>query len=732
MKNKILSIISLLLIAAMLLVSCSDPTDEYGPDINPPEGGNPAVAEAFAKWSQYVSYKAPEAQTAYKVSPMLSELESKGNIYGNILVIADTADVFVEADVDPDAIVDPGAEPEMIKTETVTTTKWYDINTGALVQTFVQRIPEVVGGKVDESINLLDARKYVINYADRVGLIAVYTETSKLIEPEIDPDTDEPVELDIYDVNSYELTGSYSYYDFDGKQFVSGLKQPLKSRYDVSESASNAGRWLIDSEELDKTFLVEGGKLVREFGYQMEYDIPVYDEEAINYGGEGYAYFEYKGNKYIINEEAHSMMPVGDIYLVLVPGISITVTDANDNAIVSYSSECYAICGYAVLSNGNIYLCEYELLNKDAAEYDIKSGEEKLNINHKIISAADGSVSTLDLSYKAGKIYNDNTSAIRTFTSFVTMEVADLGDIDSALLNSVDVTDGYMIAEIQKYADGTLDSNSVFAVLNESLEIVAELPKLIANQFTYPSFVDSDTMVVSTRTAHNSVVYYGVETDGEIFILPALNELTNIEPIKNGYVWWDGEYCKVYDKDWKLLKDYGDISVTDNFFRNGFGVINGALYFNYCRESGDSYVSDVMKVVIREVEDYDNPGEVFDYGYNVNTKLELYETQLVTSAEINTGIGFLATDPVARVSGVTYYNIDGEELFTVGTNVRDKALYDEDSETYVDYDGTATIYEFIPTDAGYIVSLKVEWERWGSSSSELPEGFTEYEYFIIK
>ena len=729
MKNKrLLSLIALLLIAALLLASCGDPDagKENGESGNPPEGVMPTpLKDAAAKWTEYISYVAPEATPIYTATKIASDENSVINVLQDLIVVVNLEDVYVTPEAEP---ADPGdgsgdpVDPDPILTENQVITKWYNKFTGALVKTFVDRAPVINAGKVDESIDLTKMFRYDIRYYNDTGLIEVEVLAYTLKEPEPVPEGEDPVEPDLYAVSSYDTVRTYDYYYADGTEFKRGLKEQLSVRDVSNYAAYEAGRYLVDSEELGKTFLMENGELICEFGYMMEYDLPVYDEDSINFGGEGYAYFEKNGNKYIISEANPMLMPLGEIYLVLVPGISISVTDADNKVLANYSAECYGIAGYAVLSNGNIYICEYELLNKDAAEYDIKSGEDKLNVNHKIISITDGKVTSLDKSFKVSKIFNDTTKDIRTFLNLTTMEVTDPTDLDSALLKSVDVDDGYMLAEIQKYADGVLDTNTVFAVLNESLEIVAELPKLVANQFTYPAFVDADTMVVSTRTANNRIVYYGIDTaDGEIFILPALNELVRIEPITNGYVWWnyDRSECKVYDVDWKLLEDYTDEDETAESYRTDFRVINNTLYFEYNYEV---YVGD-------DTYEYDTRIKKLDITKSIYEGEDNYaasEIDVLDDARFQAG-----DNAIIHAKNGDIYNLAAQILIDVGENLRNKSI-EYEGNTY-NYSGDVTREYMYTTDTGYVIYTRIDWSLSGAwVETDMPEEYTEYEYFVIK
>ena len=742
MKNRsLLSLIALLLITALLLISCSAPDNsDDGDDSTKLPEQETNRKDVLAAWSEYISYIPEEADPVYTVTPVVSDLDSAGKIYGEMLLVTNEKDVEVTPE-DPDP--SDGVVPAPVKIATETTYGLYNVNTGAFVRSFVSFVPEIDGnGMMDDSIDLATKSVYYVTGEGLRGMICVYKLTFSL------KDAEPGQILDTKDVNNYEQNVSYDYYLADGTEFLKDLKTLINVgtciRSVNNSSARSAGRFLLDVEEKDSTYLIEEGKtVVATFGYKMEYDIPVYDEDEENIDGAGYAYFEKGGNKYLIVEEKHEKKFIGEMALIRVPGISISVLDADGKVKVNYTSESYSVCGYAVLSNGNIYLCEYDLLNADAQEYDIENSGEKLNVTHKIINVSNGSVSTLDLSFVASNLLNDTTKDIN---AELNMNLIRSNDLDK-----VDVKDGYILATIQKFADGKLDAQSALVVLNENFEIVKELPKIVANQYAYPSFIDADTMIVASTsvifpeydwiTEKTKVVYYAFDVDGEnVSLYPDFEEKGNVEPITGGYVWWKGASCKLYSSDWELLKDFTDVDYDNDDYNSDYRVINGKLYYEFhdvYNDEGDENVS-IKRVSISYTPDYSYDYSITDKedaGNNNNPTMiaNLEETTVASNAEFYTLYdGVLET--ANSSNGVwNYYNSNGSILFSVGEDAINQVKVDDKNSTSFTYYGDVSVVNITETEAGYIACFRIYWSRGDYSvTTDLPTSFTTYKYVVIK
>ena len=744
-RNKLTLLVAILLLGTMLLASCGggngDPTDPTFPTINKVDNNYSA---SIGAWAEYLSYIAPEATPEYKATEILSnvKIDDALAIYGELFVIDETKEDYKTVTPAPaeGTEPDPNAEPIKVLVKTDYIQKWYNKNTGELVKTFTSNnaVESSVEGvlKYDETINPLELVRYEIN-RNVNGLIEVRTTTLALKEVEA-VEGAEPEVLDPLAVSSYESKTTYSYYFTDAKAtlFLEKLESPLTRRSVENASAATAGRYLLDCEELDKTFLMEDGELVREFAYNMEYNVPVYDEDSYCLNGQGYAYFELGGNKYIVTESAPLMMPMGDLYMYLVQSMTLTVIGENEKVLVDYKTECYGISGYAVLSNGNVFVCEFELLNRDATEYDILSGEDKLNVHNKIINVADGSVTELELGFKASKLFNNTTKDINTFINYGTLGMTN--STDETLLASAKVKDGYILAEIQKYKDGTLDLATTWAVLDENLSIVKELPAIVADQFTYPSFMDANTMIVSARTVGNKLVYYGAHIKtGEISLLPTLNQLDDVQILNNGYFWGK----KVYDRNWKEIRDFNETYTSDSHpVYTNFKVINGDLYYYnyYSSVSTTPTTFDIYRLTIEAVENVYTEWH-FDEETQTESKKEIvtitydYDIkQVIDDGRYTSYDGIF----VEISNGLEkYYNLKDQYLFgeasTSTTFVRSEKL-DKD----VRYEISKDVYSINEIDGGYLVCIRFAYEfdstTYTPFEAGLPQYFYEYEYYIVK
>ena len=727
-KSKISALIALMLVFATLLVSCG-PDDQgiTGESTNTGGGAvNNNYSASVGKWADYLSYSGVDTFPIYTSTEIFKGLEIDGTLKANrdLDILYGTLTETVEKTVESEELADPDnpTEPETVAVATKVTTKWFD-KTGKAVKTFVSVTPIAQDDTIDELIDITAIAEYAINYSAN-GFIQVKKTTYQLKEveePEEDGAEVEPLPTDKY--SSYEKVSSYTYYNADGTVFLDGLKSTLTKRGVNNQAASEAGYYLIDSEDLGKTFLMLDGKVAREFAYGEEYDVPVYDESSKALNGEGYAYFTVGDYKYIVTEEMPITTPIGELMLVLVPGMTVKVMNANDVTVASYSTECYGISGYAVLDNGNVYVCEYQLLNKDATEYDIISADEKLKVTHKLISVTDGSVTELQRSFVPNKLFNDNTKEIKSFTNLTTLGITDLtAESYSSLLDTAEVKDGFVLAEIQKYEGGNLTGESVYAVLDSNLEVVAELAPVVANQFTYPAFLDSDNMVVTARTVGNHLVHYAVNLkSGAITLAP--QNFTKVQPLDGGYFW----NYKVYDASWNVLKDFTDI---ENFAYGyaDFEVINGDLYYYNADTSYTSFDPNgpfrVMRLSIVESENtyYDEYGKE-----NKNYTVEIDEI-------CSRGMRFIDSviTGISSSGKMTLYNLDGEILFE--QTETDEYIYSEKLGYEVRYTRTTIGDSLCENEDSLIIIVAAEYEMQSSSFEEsgLEESFTEYHYYIIK
>ncbi len=694
-RTKLSAFISLLLAFVMLLTACSDPDSSATVDEQSKEGLFPGIesiesannySDALAKWTQYIEYAAPEK------APVLT-----GNLFEADNVVHVSENLIVSEKTENNTIEIPAAEENADPTEklvsTTKTTKWFKTD-GTLLKSFVSSLPEF---PTDASYDMSSNVSYSFDY-DAFGFILV-TETRLVLKTaEEDEEAPDPT---LY--TSYETVVNYDYYNADGSVFLENLEQKLSIRYPDNAAAINAGYYLIDSK--DKTFLMNGdAEVVKTFELGMEYNIPVYSETSITVGAPGgdYAYFTNGTYNYVLTEQQAIMMPMGDLVAYVVPGLTITVSDSDWNPVISYESNCYAVAGYAVLTGGNVYICEYRQLQSDAQEYDIASGEEKFNIHHVIINVKDKTVSEIERNFVAQKLFNETTKKINSFTSLITLNASSLED---ALLNSVNIKGDYILASINKFENGALNSNTVYAILDNELNIVAELPSITPDQLFYPGYLNASTVIITSRAVDNKIVYFAIDTaTGQIKLHP--EDYNDLIVTDYGYLYND----KLWSKDWTVIQDYDEVTHSD------LRVINGKIYYT------DLY-GNVVRV---DVDPY--------YNYPTQTPMHYYtyEEGSEDGGRINSNNDLIFRHSVNGGYYTQVCNINGETILEYADEYI--YIYSDKLAMNIQHHRTFVIQSIIETETGYIATVLVSQERLTSDfeTSGLPDFESHYEYYIIK
>ena len=579
MKNmsKILAITALLLVFVMMFAACSenenpasepndvtnsnnkqDETEPYVPH------NKVNVMDKVNKWTEYIEFD----DESIEEIPTLegSFIESTGNVDGTVVKINGwlivTTSQNVKQIIDKE---DPNAEPVLVAT--LTDIKIISTVTGEEMMTLKKVIPEVdADGKCLGTYAHTMYVSYTVSAVPSIQNGLVISKTTKSLRELEDGEE----ALDITKNTSYEATTTYTYYDGEANVVYENAKEMATFRQAHNFTTTN--RSLMDVD--DKTLLLTyEGELVKSFARGNEYNIPYFSEYSLTSTGltNDYAYVTAGEYQYIIKEPAPIMQRLGELTLYTVQGISLTVMDEDYNAIVEYSTDCYHLAGYAILPNGNVYICEYVQLPSSATEYDFIKGEIKFNIKHTLVDVTEKAVKDLDLSFIATSMFTNVTGDIKSFTNQAVV---------TSMAGTCKIKDGYVLATVQKYANQTLEANTSYAILDNSLQIVAEFDSILPSQLSYPSFIDADTLLVTTRAIDEKVVNYAVElSDGSVSLFA--HDLTKVDFLEYGYYLNN----KIYDKNWKVLYDFyeGDMEYRYLATINGkVYVTTGATYDNEC------------------------------------------------------------------------------------------------------------------------------------------------------
>ncbi len=603
--KKVLSIIALLLALLMIMASCTPDGSETETTSEETtssvvENENEGIVKTdytalVEKWMQYVEYSDGKSDDIFVSWEDLSDITvNETCIRNGVWVLTWEEEEFtkiLEESTSEEEIPneesteeDLGGEeeetteaPEPVKVLETKTLNIYNLKTEKLFKTYVSYLPEfTIEGFVDSSYVIEDYVKYDLETMLPDGIIGIKKTFFVLKDDYVPTPETEPSIADC------ELAYRYSYYDVNGDAIVEDSYRQIIWRPLQIVSGQDADlddpRYLIDTDE--KTFLMgANGEILKEFALGQEYNIPVYDGEGYTLGGNGYAYLEFNGYRYIITEAQPVMQTIGDLVMYTVPGMSVKILDENFKMLAEYESNPYHVSGYAILDNGSFYVCEYQTVFGADAAYDFEMADIKFDAVHKIVDPVGKKVETKEMDFVLQSLYNNTTESIKSYTSVATVGGVN-PDTMVSFMNTCKIADGYLLAQIKKYdAEKVLSDKTVYAVLDQSLNVVTELPSIIPNQFGYPYYVNESTMVVPTRTTENKSINYTVNVkDGSVAIYPNTNDINGLLEFADKI---DGGYYlnnKIYNEKWVEVCDF----VEENYTFEA--IINGKIYYS-CNES---------------------------------------------------------------------------------------------------------------------------------------------------
>ena len=600
--SKLALMMALVLSMSTVMAACDDPTDP-SKEIPPTqeELDNQVYKAAAAEWAKYIEYVAPNTVESLEKTTFKTKEQNRTILYNaenGYYRISDK--VIVEKTFTDEEAIEPISETK--RTKTTTTETYYDNQTHEeLFKTVSVNVAKENDKALDSTLKPTDECRYAINtWFEYVVEVSKMVYVLKTVEEGAEP-------LDETLFSSYEEKTVYSYYHIPTKTWIAeNLEEDATKRTnpDIAQAIVDIG---------NKTYLFDKatGAIVATFDLGMEYAVPSFDASnpqfilsgnTYTWNASGYGYYAQGDYEYYIKEAQPQTIPMGDIMAVLMPEVSFSVY--KDGAIVAeYASDSYAVAGYAVLPNGNVYVCEYKYLDADATSYDANFGGQKIDIIHNLLNVATGAATEVNNDFLANKVYTSATEEMVTFNSYLTM-----GSANEALGN-MKLKDGYVLAEIQKHSNGALEGATSFAVLSaETMEIVAELPKIVPNQFGYVGYLDANTMFVQAKVADsgNTVLNYTVNTQTgnlELFF----HGFVDVQLIDNGFIYDGG----VYDYDFNRLAIIADSNPNNYSHYGEYQIINGKVLIRLNSNAGlTNFFGDVRVgwawASIKEVTSYNN------------------------------------------------------------------------------------------------------------------------------
>lgn len=730
--SKLALMLALMLSMSTVMAACDDPGTSHQKPQTPEEIANEGYKAAAAEWEKYVEYVAPEGAKKLEKTTLKTQKEEKSLLYDGDYGYYRISDTVVTEKTFTDETV-PVSETKT--TKTTTTQTYFDKETHEeLFKTVTVSVARDGDKALDSELKpTAEYSQQMSTFYEHVLQVSKTTKVLKTVEEGADP-------LDETLFSSYEEKTVYSYYHIPTKTWIA---ENLET-YATKRSNDSIAQQIIDIG--DKTYLFDKttGEIVKTYDLGMEYAVPSFDASnpqfiltgnQYTWNASGYGYYEQGEYAYYIKEAQPQTIQMGEIALVLMPEVSVTVY--KDGAITAeYTSDAYAVAGYAVLPNGNVYICEYEYLDADATEYDADLGGQKIDIVHTLLNVATGATTDVNNSFLAQKVYTHAADEMETFNSYLTVGSAN----DS--LDNMKLKDGYVLAEVQHHSEGALQGESVFAVLDaNTMEIVAELPKIVPNQFGYVGYLDSDTMFIQARVADsaNTVLNYTVNTktgDLELYV----HDFNKVTLIENGFIYNDCVYDYKFNK-LAVLNDHDD-NMYDTY--SGYQVIDGKVlvqvnqgYHGLFENFFDSFETAWAWASIKEVQVeaggyWEGEKEEWIPEWRTETKWVISAPFHYTSNSQNEVITVVA-DGLLQISYTDYnagdyvtkfFAYDGTEYdFNLGSRQETKTVtYEEGSYTF--YYNVVRTASVMPHDNGMVmVSVMETWTlNTSMSPSTLPEG----------
>ncbi len=790
-SSKLAILLAFLLSSTVVFSACDSSSMEF-------TGGNaassvsPSVEEQqmneiyktrLDSWMKYIDYKAPETVAnakLYEEAPLTTKEtdlhKADINNTSKVLIIEERDETEVtktvmqsvpnpnpnwQADGEEQFIQAPQQVYDYSTYKTAITVQ--SIETGETLWTGENR--EAKSGSYAYGAEVIKYRPNKVVYTIDTSKHTAFFEVAKTTWTMIMPAPDSGIEVDdAYKSNpeNYIAMTTYSYYDsITGEPFVpnsENLEDALTIRDDY-----------LDFK--DKTYLLGEDGIVKTFELGMEYNLPSFNKEntqLTEYAD--YVYFEQGEYGYRIDEaELNAVGKVGDLTLVICPEVSVSVYKSNE-LVATYTTDCYTITGYGVLPNGNVYICEWRLIN-DETKADIKLENYNIDVVHTLLDVTTGAVSEVNNAFTAKNVYTNFTEEIKTYLNVNTTLLNTGVMTEEQLLDRKNhmqglyLKDGYVLAEIQKFENGALQGNTAYAILNaNTLEVVEELPKLVDSQFGYAGYISESEVLFAVRTMDNKILRYTVNTETGDMELFTKNGNSIEYLTADTFIYKSGTgVAKIYDYEWNEIAD-----LTEVYGNFGDYVVlgNGKLLIRHQVTSGgtEGYEWSIAKLQYNGYSDnyYGNDKSESSYRLEKEKIHSFYNYSGATSFNPKADITMIengyfsikneyseynySTSSYNYYPYVTYFDLDGNELFTTKPTIENTTKRESEDSSSSDYwkrveYKVSTGYSVYRTlaDGSVIVKHTIKWtetNRYGYGDSEQPTNYmggkTYDQYFILK
>ena len=302
----------------------------------------------------------------------------------------------------------------------------------------------------------------------------------------------------------YEYVYTYAYYDTKGNLIGSKLEAPaaVSFLYDDSTVLVTVG---------EACYVSRDGKIIFSCDKGQERAIPHFD-------------VEYNGFKYVVTNER------------------LVIYDTEYNRVADYAiytdSSVYRQ-DFMMLGNGDVVIEQIFELPYNAAEFDYECpteyGVQKYSVNTVIVSATTGKATQVDVDF----IFNAFANQLSDGDKKITLKSNDCN-----------------YAEIRRFTDGALSSEVEFVILDNSLEAVANLPKIVKNQTSVYEFTDASHVIVEATTPEGTNIFYSVDISiKSIREYYDVKDDPNYTALAGGYIYRD----ILYNNDGERLYDLRNV-----------------------------------------------------------------------------------------------------------------------------------------------------------------------------
>ncbi|MBP3376149.1 MAG: hypothetical protein J6L83_05240 [Clostridia bacterium] len=436
-------------------------------------------------------------------------------------------------------------------------------------------------------------------------------------------------------VDDWNYVVTYSYYDLNGNKLAEDLESP-------AEYIENGEIKILTLN--DKAYACNDGEILLVTDKDKTYTIPEFDVEY-----NGYRYSYENGKLQVINSEYK-----------LVAEYTVP-SHIEENMVAN------------ILSSGDVYFCSIVECIDEATDYDFIAYDTKYDVTHIVVSVTTGEAIEVDAPYIVSGAFMTN------FTTDTT---------------GIKLDGDYQYAEVRKFADGKLSSETEYVILDGSLAEVANLPKILKNQTALVSGMGDDLILIKVAGVMGSSANYVFDmADGAMTRYISSGVVR--QNITGGFIYEN----TVYNDKLEVLYDLSDVV--------RWNIHGGAIMFT----RGEYYTEDVYNAETDSYEETEKYKEIV-YVAHITSDGDISVQKMGENAAVSYTGASLYVVKEASDGYASLHNVNGEEIEINYTH------------TLLDISVQVTNEDSVLVRTA---TQKVIFDDYGNSRT-----YTEYGYYIIK